>query len=100
LTPFQNVKAQVVDLDPNFPDEVLVGLNLNDPQKFDVYRINLNNGAVEFETENPGNIVSWTADAEFKVRAATAATPDGGSDLLVRETLDKPWETLRHWGTR
>jgi dipeptidyl aminopeptidase/acylaminoacyl peptidase len=98
LTPFQNVKAQVVDLDPNFPDEVLVGLNLNDPQKFDVYRINLNNGAVEFETENPGNIVSWTADAEFKVRAATAATPDGGSDLLFRETLDKPWETLRHWG--
>lgn len=98
LTPFQNVKAQVVDLDPNFPDEVLVGLNLNDPQKFDVYRINLNNGAVEFETENPGNIVSWTADAEFKVRAATAATPDGGSDLLFRETLDQPWETLRHWG--
>lgn len=98
LTPFQNVKAQVVDLDPNFPDEVLVGLNLNNPQTFDVYRINLNNGAVEFETENPGNIVSWTADAEFKVRAATAATPDGGSDLLFRETLDKPWETLRHWG--
>lgn len=98
LTPFQGVKAQVVDLDPNFPDEVLVGLNLNDPQKFDVYRINLNNGAVEFETENPGNIVSWTADAEFKVRAATAATPDGGSDLLFRETLDRPWETIRHWG--
>jgi dipeptidyl aminopeptidase/acylaminoacyl peptidase len=98
LTPFQGVKAQVVDLDPNFPDEVLVGLNLNDPQKFDVYRINLNNGAVEFDTENPGNIVSWTADAEFQVRAATAATPDGGSDLLFRETLDKSWETLRHWG--
>lgn len=98
LTPFQGVKAQVVDLDPNFPDEVLVGLNLNDPQKFDVYRINLKNGAVEFEAENPGNIVSWTADAEFKVRAATAATPDGGSDLLFRETLDQPWDTIRHWG--
>ena len=98
LTPFQGVKAQVIDLDPNFPNEVLVGLNLNNPQKFDVYRINLTNGAVEFEAENPGNIVSWTADAEFKVRAATAATPDGGSDLLVRETLDQDWEILRHWG--
>ncbi len=98
LTPFQGVKAQVVDLDPNFPNEVLVGLNLNDPQKFDVYRINLTNGAVEFDTENPGNIIGWTADAEFKVRAATAATPDGGSDLLWRETLDKDWDTLRHWG--
>jgi dipeptidyl aminopeptidase/acylaminoacyl peptidase len=97
LTPFQGVKAQVVDVDPDFPDEVLVGLNLKDRQKFDVYRINLNNGAVEFDTENPGNVVSWTADAEFKVRAATAATADGGYDLLVRETADKPWETLRHW---
>ena len=98
LTPFQGVKAQVVDLDPNFPNEVLVALNLNDRQKFDVYRINLTNGAVEFDTENPGNIVSWTADNEFKVRAASAATPDGGSDLVYRETLDASWDTLRHWG--
>ncbi|MBV8885028.1 MAG: S9 family peptidase, partial [Chroococcidiopsidaceae cyanobacterium CP_BM_RX_35] len=47
LTPFQGVKAQPVNLDHNFPDWVLVGLNLNDRQKFDVYRINLKNGAVE-----------------------------------------------------
>lgn len=98
LTPFQGVKAQPVDLDPEFPDEVLVGLNLTDRQKFDVYRINLNTGAVEFDTDNPGNVVSWTADATFQVRAATAATPDGGSELLFRETVDKPWETVRHWG--
>lgn len=98
LTPFQGVKAQVVGLDPNFPDRALVGLNLNNPQKFDVYRINLQNGAVDFDTDNPGNIVSWTADAEFQVRAATASTPDGGFDLLLRETADRSWETLRHWG--
>ncbi len=98
LTPFLGVKAQIVDLDPEFPNEVLVGLNLNNRQKFDVYRINLNNGAVEFDTENPGNIVSWTADAQFQVRAATAATPDGGSDLLYRESTDASWEALRHWG--
>lgn len=98
LTPFQGVKAQPIELDHDFPDEVIVGLNLNDPQKFDVYRINLKNGAVEFDTDNPGNIVSWVADAKFQVRAATAATPDGGSDLLFRETVDQPWDTLRHWG--
>lgn len=97
LTPFQGIKAQVIDLDPEFPDEILVGLNLNNPQKFDVYRINLKNGAVEFDTDNPGNIVGWTADARFKVLAALAATPDGGYDLLYREATDKPWQTLRHW---
>ncbi|MEQ9668182.1 S9 family peptidase [Coleofasciculus sp. G2-EDA-02] len=98
LTPFQGVKAQPIDLDPEFPDQILVGMNLNDRQKFDVYRVNLNNGAVEFDTDNPGNIVSWVADAQFQIRGAIAATPDGGSDLLFRETLDKSWEQLRHWG--
>lgn len=97
LTPFQGVKAQPIDIDPETPDQVLVGLNLNDAQKFDVYRINLNNGAVEFDTDNPGNIVSWTADAQFQVRAAVAATPDGGSDLLYRENPNQEWECLRHW---
>ncbi|MEQ9371235.1 MAG: S9 family peptidase [Coleofasciculus chthonoplastes F3-SA18-01] len=98
LTPFQGVKAQPIDLDPDFPDQVLVGMNLNDRQKFDVYRVNLNNGAVEFETDNPGNIVSWVADAQFQIRGAIAATPDGGSDLLFRETPDQSFEVLRHWG--
>lgn len=98
LTPFQGVLAQVVNLDHHFPDQILVGLNLRNPQIFDVYNINLKNGAVEFHTENPGNIVSWTADAAFKIRAASATTPDGGFDLLYRETPEHDWENLRHWG--
>ncbi len=98
LTPFQGVRAQVVDLDHNFPEELLVGMNLNNPQVFDVYRVNLKTGGIEFYTENPGNIVSWTADSQFQIRAATATTPDGGYDLWYRETPDQTWETLRHWG--
>lgn len=97
LTPFQGVKAELVELEPKFPDQALVALNLNNPQKFDVYRINLKNGAVEFDTDNPSNIISWTSDAEFQIRAATASTPDGGYDLLLQKP-DKQWETLRHWG--
>jgi dipeptidyl aminopeptidase/acylaminoacyl peptidase len=98
LTPFPGVKAQPVDLDHSFPDEVLVALNLKDRQKFDVYRINLKTNAVDFDTDNPGNIVGWTADAQFQVRSAIAAAPDGGLDLLFRETTDQDWDTLRHWG--
>ncbi|MDE5069983.1 MAG: S9 family peptidase [Trichodesmium sp. St4_bin8_1] len=98
LTPFQGFKAQIVNLDHCFPDQILVGMNLKNPQSFDVYRIDLNNGAVEFDTQNPGNIVGWTADAQFPVRAAIASTEDRGSNLFYRETTEKPWETLRHWG--
>ncbi len=97
LTPFEGVKAEVVELAPEFPDTILVALNRNNPEIFDVYRLNLINGEVEFDTKNPGNIVSWTANAQFQILAAMAATPDGGFDLLYRESIDKPWEMLRHW---
>lgn len=98
LTAFQGVNAQIIELDHNFPDQMLVGLNLRNRQIFDVYRVNLKNGAVEFETENPGNIVRWLADANFQIRAATASVPDGGFQLLYRPTVDQPWELLRYWG--
>ncbi|WNZ24436.1 S9 family peptidase [Leptolyngbya sp. NK1-12] len=97
LTPFQGVKAEPIELDPDHPDQILVGMNLSDPQIFDVYRVNLSNGAVEFDTQNPGNIINWMADPELQIRVAVAATPDGGSDLLYRATVDQEWELLRHW---
>jgi dipeptidyl aminopeptidase/acylaminoacyl peptidase len=97
LTPFQGVKAQLIALDAEFPEEILVGLNLNKPQKFDVYRINLKNGAVELDTDNPGNILGWKANAQFQILAAMAATSDGGFDLLFRQTVEQPWSSLRHW---
>ncbi|MBI3406871.1 MAG: S9 family peptidase [Planctomycetes bacterium] len=98
LTPFQGVRAMLVDVDPSVPGEILVGLNVKNKSKFDVYRINLKNGAVDFDTENPGNIIGWTADAHSKIRAALAATPDGGHDLLLRDGPADKWRTVRHWG--
>jgi dipeptidyl aminopeptidase/acylaminoacyl peptidase len=98
LTPFQGIRALMVACDPQRPGEALVGLNLNDRRKHDVYRVTLRNGAVEPDTENPGNVVGWTADARLQVRAAVATMPDGGRDLLVRPSPRRPWKTVRHWG--
>jgi dipeptidyl aminopeptidase/acylaminoacyl peptidase len=98
LTPFEGVRAEMVALERDLPRQALVGLNLEDRTRLDVYRVDLQNGAVELDTENPGNIVGWTTDAQLQVRAASAATPDGGFDLLVRETPDAGWKTMRHWG--
>src|SRR5262249_20746480 len=44
LTPHKGVRAQGIHLHPDFPGEVLVGLNLKDKKKFDVYRIDLASG--------------------------------------------------------
>lgn len=98
LTPYKGIQAQMIALDPQFPNEMLVGMNLKDPRQHDFYQINLKTGKAKLDTENSGNMVNAVADKQFQLRAATATTPDGGYKLLVRETTNKPWKTIRKWG--
>ncbi|HMP60543.1 MAG TPA: S9 family peptidase, partial [Gemmatales bacterium] len=64
---------------------------------FDVHRLDLKTGELKLDTENPGMVMSWEADAQFQVRAGTKARADGGFELLVRDAVDQPWRTLRTW---
>jgi dipeptidyl aminopeptidase/acylaminoacyl peptidase len=97
LTPFENVQAQVVDRNKHFPNELLIGLNKDNPQVHDVYHLDLTSGELSVVAKNPGNIVGWVTDATFKVRGALAATADGGSELLVRASENVDWEKLIAW---
>jgi dipeptidyl aminopeptidase/acylaminoacyl peptidase len=98
LTPFEGVRAGVVGLDRNFPNELLVSMNRNDPKLMDVYRIKLDSGKAELDTKNPGDVVSWEADPQFRVRVAEAATPDGGSEIRWRPDEKTEWKTAVKWG--
>ncbi|MBC8120290.1 MAG: S9 family peptidase, partial [Gemmatimonadaceae bacterium] len=93
LTPALKVRAEVIAVDPNFPDQILVSLNQRDPRLFDVYRLNLNSGALVLDTENPGDVESFSADSKLVVRAATVTTPDGGTEIRLREKAGVPWKT-------
>jgi dipeptidyl aminopeptidase/acylaminoacyl peptidase len=97
LTPFESVQAQIVDKSRHFPDTLLVALNKDNPEVHEVYRLTLSTGDLDLAARNPGNVVGWVADAEFKVRAARAATPDGGFDLLVRDAEEGDWSKLLRW---
>jgi dipeptidyl aminopeptidase/acylaminoacyl peptidase len=98
LTAFQGVRAQIVAVNRHFPGEILVGLNLDDPRSFDVYRINLETGAVVLDTKNPGDVVEWVADPHFRIRAASAFLPDGGSEVRVRPDDKAPWKMVVRYG--
>ena len=97
LTPFDDVQAQIVDKSRHFPDTLLVALNRERPELHDVYRLSLSTGDLDLAANNPGNVVGWVADAGFEVRAAMAATPDGGFDLLFRDTEAADWRKLFSW---
>lgn len=92
-TPFQGVRAQVTATDPNFPDEMLVEMNLRDRQLFDVHRLQLKTGALVLDTENPGDVAGWAADPKFQVRGAQIQTPDGGTEIRIRDDAKSPWKS-------
>jgi dipeptidyl aminopeptidase/acylaminoacyl peptidase len=98
LTPFQGVRALGFFTDPNFPDQILVGLNVRDRRLQDMYRIDLKNGAVEMDTENPGDVASFVVDNKFQVRAAQVTLPDGGTEIRVRDDAKSPWRSFQKWG--
>ena len=93
LTPFDKVQAQVIEVNKHFPERILIGLNQDDPQLHDVYSLDLASGELTKVADNPG-FVGWVVDAEMQVRGAIAPTPDGGSKIVVRESVDEPWQVL------
>ena len=97
LTPFENVQARIVERDKHFPDELLVGLNKDNPQVHDVYHLDLPSGELTLITKNPGNIVGWVTDANFRVRGALAMDASGNTELLVRENVQADWVKLITW---
>jgi len=95
MTPFQGIRAENFIFNKKFPDQALVGLNLRNRRIFDMYRLNLVTGALELDTENPGTIVGWYADAGFTIRAAAMMNPQDGSTVIrVRDAKDTAWRDL------
>ena len=70
LTPFEKVRAMIVDDLEEDPQHILIELNRNNPEVFDVYRCDINSGDLELIAENPGNITGWITDHNGKLRAA------------------------------
>jgi dipeptidyl aminopeptidase/acylaminoacyl peptidase len=93
LTPFDGIQAQIIATSKRHRDQMLVGMNRDNPELHDVYRLDLPTGELVKLIDNPG-YAGWLADEELAVRGALAPLPDGGFDLLVRDTADGDWRTL------
>jgi len=87
LTPFDGVQTQIVAMERDFPTEVLIGLNKDNPELHDVYRLDLEKGELTKEVDNPG-FLAWIADSKLVVRGAFAPQPC--QKMLYKEGLAVP----------
>jgi dipeptidyl aminopeptidase/acylaminoacyl peptidase len=94
LTPFEGVQTQLIATEKDFPDEILIGLNKDNPQLHDVYRVDLQTGELTKQLTNPG-FIGMVADSQLTVRAALHPQLDGSMVLVVRDSADtEEWRPL------
>ena len=93
-TPFQGARAGVDAVSDLIPDQILVETNARNRQAFDVYRLTLSTGALVPDTQNPGDVAGWEADSKLNVLGAQIQTPDGGTEIRVRDNPQSAWRTF------
>jgi dipeptidyl aminopeptidase/acylaminoacyl peptidase len=93
LTPLDDVQCRLIAHRKDFPNDVIIGLNKDNPRLHDVYHLDLTTGSLEKIVENPG-FLGWVVDTDLKVRGAVTPLPDGGRVTLVRDGESSEWRPL------
>ena len=87
LTPWDGVRASIVDDLPDQPGVLLISHNRRDAKVFDVLRHDLRSGRETVVATNPGNVVGWITDHRGQVRLGVAS--DGVNNTLLARPRDR-----------
>lgn len=90
LTPLDNIHAQIQQVSPRYPGQLLVGLNDRDPQFHDIYRIDLTTAERSLIERNDG-FAGFITDDDFNLRFAVRMTADGGAEYLQKDAAGQ-WQ--------
>ena len=92
VTPGEGVHAVLLGHNRWNPTTVLVGLNADNPQLHDVYRLDLTTGSLDQVESNPG-FAGWIVDSDLQIRGGVAMTEDGGAVVQLRQANGSysPW---------
>jgi dipeptidyl aminopeptidase/acylaminoacyl peptidase len=93
LTPFEKVRANIIDDRPDHDDEMIIAMNKRDPEVFDVYRVDLNTKQLTLIAENPGNVTGWVTDHTGCIRLALV-TDGVNASILHRPDESTPFTTV------
>ncbi|MBN1448800.1 MAG: S9 family peptidase [Bacteroidetes bacterium] len=73
--------VRVEELSVDMPEEILIGLNLRNPQFHDIHRLNILTGDMQMVQQND-EFAGFVTDDSFAIRFAVRNTPDGGKEYL------------------
>jgi dipeptidyl aminopeptidase/acylaminoacyl peptidase len=93
LTPFDKVRAGIIDRLEDHPTDMIISMNQRNPRLFDAHRVNVETGEITLSAENPGNVTGWQTDWDGRIRVAVAS--DGvNSKIFYRADETEPFQTV------
>ncbi|WP_037337667.1 S9 family peptidase [Salinisphaera hydrothermalis] len=81
LTPQEGVRVQMFGVSRHVRDHIVVGINDRDPRWHDVYRLDLDSGALTLAMQNDG-YGGFLVDESLEIRLAQRPREDGGEDFF------------------
>lgn len=97
LTPFEKVRIQIIDQLEDIENEIIVGMNKNNPQLFEPYRLNIKTGDLKQIAENTNPVEpmdGWMTDHEGKVRIASKVVGGTNTTIMYRENEEQAFREV------
>ncbi len=82
LTPMKDVRISIYMVSKKNPEIMMVGINDRDKAWHDLYKLNINTGALELLYENNNRITGWDFDWDENPRLAYRTNEAGHSEIL------------------
>ncbi len=97
LTPFSGVRIDIIDQLKEIDNEIIIGMNKNNPQLFEPFRLNTQTGEFKQLAEN-NNIMEpisgWMTDHEGKLRVAFKVKDGTNSVIMYRKNEKDPFKDI------
>lgn len=97
LSPFDKVRIQLIDRLEDFEDEIIIGMNKNNPMLFEPYRVNIVTGEHKQLASNTNPLEpmdNWKTDHNGKLRIATKIVGGTNNVLLYRDTEEEEFREV------
>ena len=94
LTPFDGVVTSLVSRLYNDPKHILLSMNKENPQVFDVYKCNVETGDLSLVAKNPGNILSWICADDGTIKCAYVQLNPETEAICLWDNTDNSYTVL------
>lgn len=94
LTPYPNVKMQLISINPINNTDIYIKLNKRDPNVFDLYRLNALTAELKLVEKNNGELSYWLADSKGEIKLAVATDGVNEKFLIKSKSINNYEEVL------